>query len=143
MIRSIIGMIVAAGLAATAGAVAGFYLRSMHHTTTPGSSQKTALDLVSGDISVKSRGDILAYLGNLTATAVTNDSFTVRDYKKIYNDEYLVSYTVQFVADVATVKSSYLVTSQVVDGHSLGIQATCAPNQKPGYTCSPPDKGGD
>lgn len=104
--------------------------------TFEGSSFFPALDIVGGELSNKDVANIPIYLSNLSSERIVPKDISVRknSYKKAYAPGFN-GYTIDFIADVKKVRSSYNISIQYLPTTSMGVVAYCSSDQLDGYVC--------
>lgn len=109
-----------------------------------GTSTFAPLDIVSGEVSENDKKSTIQDLSTLIKKTLTSRDLAIRpgSYKKTFGTT-SDNYTVQFIVDIASAESSYLVTIQVVNGSSIGPYEVCADEQKTSYSCAPPVAEGE
>lgn len=101
-----------------------------------GSSSFASLDIVSGEVSVKSHPAIIDITSEFTGQKLDANDLQVRTdtYKKFY-DTNGIDYSVTFDVDIEKAHSSLIIGIQYIGGSMLPITIGCAEQQKDGYAC--------
>lgn len=135
-------LLIVAVVSIIGGGLLGFFIKSIQSPQLPiGSSTLPSIDIMAGDLPSASSDSIVNLIKNTANKSISVDNLSIRDYQKTYTSGSGTNYTVSFVADVSNIKSSYQITYQIVDNKSLGSFASCALNQKTGYTCTDTNNG--